>query len=163
VSDDDTILASSPDEEADQINPRVLTWARETAGLTLEEAADRLGLTTSKRSSAASKLADIEGGRKSPSTAQLLRAASAYRRPLVAFYLDAPPARGERGEDFRTAGGPLTRRGNAILDALVVVTREVSRPSKQRANKKIPDICAQFGVPVIDDFALYRTLSFSIT
>ncbi len=44
----------------------------------------------------------------------------------------------------------------------VVVTREVSGPSKKRANRKLPDICAQFCVPVINDFALYRALNFSI-
>jgi hypothetical protein len=44
----------------------------------------------------------------------------------------------------------------------VVVTREVSGPSKKRANRKLPDVCAQFGVPVINDFALYRALKFSI-
>src|SRR5207248_7906722 len=44
----------------------------------------------------------------------------------------------------------------------VVVTREVSGPSKRRANRRLPDVCAQFGVPVINDFALYRALKFSI-
>lgn len=44
----------------------------------------------------------------------------------------------------------------------VVVTREVSGPSKKRANRKLPDVCAQFNVPVINDFALYRALNFSI-
>ncbi len=105
--------------DAHQINPRVLRWARETASLTLDEAAERLGLTTSARSSAADKLADIEGGRKALSAAQLLRAATAYRRPLIVFYLAEPPARGERGEDFRTTGAQVTPRDNAILDALL--------------------------------------------
>jgi hypothetical protein len=44
----------------------------------------------------------------------------------------------------------------------VVVTREVSRPSKQRANRKVPDVCARFGLTVINDFALYRELRFGI-
>jgi Zn-dependent peptidase ImmA (M78 family)/transcriptional regulator with XRE-family HTH domain len=101
------------------MNPRLLRWARETAGLSLDEAAERLGLTTSARSSAADKLADIESGRKLPSSAQLLRAATAYRRPLIVFYLAEPPARGERGEDFRITGAQITSRANAILDALL--------------------------------------------
>jgi hypothetical protein len=45
----------------------------------------------------------------------------------------------------------------------VIVTREVSRPSKLRANRKIPDVCGAFGLRVINDFALYRELKFSIT
>jgi hypothetical protein len=44
----------------------------------------------------------------------------------------------------------------------VVVTREVSRPSKQRANRKVPDVCETFGVTVINDFGLYRELRFRI-
>jgi hypothetical protein len=44
----------------------------------------------------------------------------------------------------------------------VVVTREVSAPSKKRANRKLPDVCSQFGVLPINDFALYRALNFSI-
>lgn len=44
----------------------------------------------------------------------------------------------------------------------IVVTREVSKPSKQRANRKIPDVCQTFGLPCINDFALWRKLNFSI-
>jgi hypothetical protein len=43
-----------------------------------------------------------------------------------------------------------------------VVTREVSRPSKTRAQRKIPDVCNQFGVQWMTDFALYRALNFTI-
>ena len=35
--------------QAAQINPRILSWARETAGLSLEEAAAKLGLTNTTR------------------------------------------------------------------------------------------------------------------
>jgi Domain of unknown function (DUF4411) len=45
----------------------------------------------------------------------------------------------------------------------IVVTREVSKPRRQRANRKVPDICNVFGVPVITDFQLYRVLKFSIS
>jgi hypothetical protein len=44
----------------------------------------------------------------------------------------------------------------------MVVTREVSRPNKQRANRKVPDVCATFGLSVLTDFALYRALHFRI-
>ena len=44
----------------------------------------------------------------------------------------------------------------------IVVTREVSKPKRQRANRKVPDVCNVFGVPVITDFQLYRALNFSI-
>lgn len=44
----------------------------------------------------------------------------------------------------------------------IVVTREVSKPKRQKANRKVPDICNLFGVSVITDFQLYRALKFSI-
>jgi Zn-dependent peptidase ImmA (M78 family) len=105
--------------EIEQINPRIMVWARETAGLSLEEAADKLGLETSSRSSGAEKLGALEAGQKAPTSQQLLRAATLYRRPLIAFYLGDPPERGERGEDFRTATGSVSPRDNGILEALL--------------------------------------------
>ncbi|WP_373694184.1 DUF4411 family protein [Edaphobacter paludis] len=30
--------------------------------------------------------------------------------------------------------------------AVTIVAREVSKPRKQRQNRKVPDVCAQFGV-----------------
>lgn len=44
----------------------------------------------------------------------------------------------------------------------VVVTREVSSPKKQRANRKVPDVCATVGVAWVDDFELWRRLDFRI-
>lgn len=43
-----------------------------------------------------------------------------------------------------------------------VVTKEVSRPGKRRARRKVPDVCTQFAVPWMNDFALYRVLDFRI-
>ena len=44
-----------------------------------------------------------------------------------------------------------------------VVTKEVSKPNRQRANRKIPDICNSLSVYWITDFELYRNLGFSTT
>jgi hypothetical protein len=46
---------------------------------------------------------------------------------------------------------------------ITVVTKEVSKPSKQRANRKVPDVCRRFGIRSINDFELYRELNFKIT
>jgi len=102
-----------------QINPGMLSWARETAGLSPEEAAAKLGLTSTGRASAVEKLLEAESGKRPVSQGMLQKAATAYRRPLVAFYLPAPPARGERGEDFRTVAGVRSPRDDAMLDALI--------------------------------------------
>lgn len=42
-----------------------------------------------------------------------------------------------------------------------VVTTEVSSPRKQRQNRRIPDVCADMGVPCCDTFAMLRALRFS--
>lgn len=44
----------------------------------------------------------------------------------------------------------------------VVVTREVSKPTAQRANRKVPDVCRMFGIEPITDYELYRRLNFRI-
>jgi hypothetical protein len=41
-----------------------------------------------------------------------------------------------------------------------VVTTEVSAPSKTRQNRRLPDVCKQFGVRCIDPFALNKALGF---
>ena len=105
--------------QAEDINPRILAWARETAGLTVEEAADKLALGSSERATAASKLSALEAGDRSPTSAQLLKAAALYKRPLITFYMPEPPQRGDRGEDFRTAPGKVSKRANGLLDALL--------------------------------------------
>ena len=42
----------------------------------------------------------------------------------------------------------------------IVVTKEVSKPSKQRANRKLPDVCARVGVPWMKDFDFFKVAGF---
>lgn len=101
------------------VNPEILVWARETAGLTPAEAARKLGLNDSGRSSAVSKLAALETGAAEPSRSRLVKMAQQYRRPLLTFYLSQPPVKGDRGADFRTLPAEHSAAGEALLDALV--------------------------------------------
>lgn len=41
-----------------------------------------------------------------------------------------------------------------------VVTTEASKPSRQRANRHVPDVCSQLGVTCVDTFELVRQLDF---
>lgn len=43
-----------------------------------------------------------------------------------------------------------------------VVTREVSKPRKQGANRHVPDVCRDLGISVLTDFDLWRALDFRI-
>jgi Zn-dependent peptidase ImmA (M78 family)/transcriptional regulator with XRE-family HTH domain len=100
------------------VKPEILIWARETAGLSLEDAARRLGIHEARGISGEDRLAAVERGETPISRPTLLKMSKQYRRPLLTFYLDAPPKRGDRGEDFRTLPEKdVTSEG--LVDAMV--------------------------------------------
>ena len=82
-----------------EINPEILTWARETAGLTREDAATKLGFRDARKRTAVERLDVYESGQADPSRSVLLKMAKQYRRPLLTFYLPKPPRKGDRGAD----------------------------------------------------------------
>lgn len=100
------------------VKPSILQWARESAGLSLEEAAAKVGINDARGVSGADRLLALETKEGAVSRPVLLKMAKTYRRPLVSFYLDEPPARGDRGEDFRTLPDRHTG-GEPLVDALV--------------------------------------------
>ena len=102
-----------------QINPKLLAWARETAGLSPAEAAAKLGLKSTAKATAAQKLLEAESGERPVGQAMLEKAVAAYHRPLITFYLPQPPVRAERGQDFRTFAGTAPPRDDGLLDALI--------------------------------------------
>jgi Zn-dependent peptidase ImmA (M78 family)/transcriptional regulator with XRE-family HTH domain len=93
-------------------NPEVFRWARESAGLDPEAAAHAIGIVPAS-------LVAIERGEKEPSRTTLAHMSKAYRRSLLAFYLPAPPRKGDRGEDFRTVTAERTLEADSDVDALV--------------------------------------------
>lgn len=101
-----------------KVNPKVLVWARETAGLSLESAAHALDLKDTRTKTGAEKLAAYESGVETPTRQLLGKMALKYRRSLLVFYLDAPPQKGDRGQDFRALPGGHTEN-DALLDALI--------------------------------------------
>jgi Zn-dependent peptidase ImmA (M78 family) len=74
--------------------PAVLMWARETAGLSVEVAAQRVAVKVDQ-------LLSWEDGTARPSIPQLRKLAVAFRRPLAVFYLPEPPTRFQVMHDFR--------------------------------------------------------------
>ena len=55
----------------------------------------------------------------------------------------------------------LISYGLRVQDSRCVVTNEVSKPGRQRANRHIPDVCDQMQVVWMDSFRLIRTMNFS--
>lgn len=121
-----------------EINPKIMIWARETAGLTLEEASEKLGIKKARGLTPVDKLRLLESGDDEPSRAMLKKMAKKYRRPLVAFYLGDVPRKGDRGQDFRTLPDLYSQFENAWVDALV---RDVkARQSLLRAALEDDDV-----------------------
>ena len=101
-----------------EIKSEILFWARETSGLTAEEAAKKLQLKDSKTATGVEKLLAYENG-KQPSRALLIKMSKQYRKPLLAFYMDKPPIKGDRGEDYRTLPEGIEPKDDALVDALI--------------------------------------------
>lgn len=100
------------------MNNQILIWARETAGLTLEVASQKLGINHTKMMTAAERLAAMEAGQTEPSRSLLLKMSQQYRRPLVTFYMGATPRNSVRLEDFRNI--PDRDAGSDALIAAMV-------------------------------------------
>lgn len=102
-----------------RVNPEILRWARETASLSSDEAIKKLQLRAARGISARQRLAALESGDEEPTRPMLVRMSVKYRRPLLTFYLSAPPKRGDRGQDFRTLPDNHTAADDALLDVLI--------------------------------------------
>lgn len=76
------------------VEPAVLRWARETAGLTPVAVSRKLGLPDDR-------VALWESGDARPTIAQLRKLVPIYRRPLAVFFLAEPPADFDTMRDFR--------------------------------------------------------------
>ena len=96
-----------------------MRWARETAGLTIEEAAKKIDLHEARGVSAVNRLVALESGDDEPTRSLLTKMAKQYRRPLLTFYMTAPPRKGDRGQDFRTLPEDYSDTDEALLDALI--------------------------------------------
>jgi len=96
-----------------KVNPEILVWARETAGLSLEDAANKLGL------SGPARLRVIESGEQEPSRRQLANMSERYRRPLLTFYMPTLPKEADKGQDFRTLPEGQPPSSEALLGALL--------------------------------------------
>jgi Zn-dependent peptidase ImmA (M78 family)/transcriptional regulator with XRE-family HTH domain len=103
-----------------KINNLALTWARDSAGLSKEDAARKLNFRDAVRRTAVEKLEALENGEEYPSRSVLKKLSSAYRVPLLTFYLENIPTKGERGEDFRMLPEQFEARENLLLDSLLL-------------------------------------------
>jgi len=102
-----------------KVNPDILRWARETAGLSIEEACYKLSIQEAGGKSPVERLYSLETGENEPSRLVLHNMAKQYRRPLVVFYAEKPPQVEDRGQDFRILPDGYTKITNGMVDALI--------------------------------------------
>jgi Zn-dependent peptidase ImmA (M78 family) len=99
------------------VTPAVLKWARESAGLALGVAAQRIGIAPAKLSAA-------EDGSGLLTFPQLRKAANVFKRPLAVFFLAEPPAVDLPVADFRRVPEAL---GAPISPELRLEVRRLNR------------------------------------
>lgn len=124
-----------------RVNPEILAWARTTAALEVGDAARKLGLGDSRSLSAADRLRALESGVREPSRTTLRSMETVYRRPLVTFYLDRPPAPHATPADFRSPGHHHTPQEGARLRALlrdILVRQSVLREALRDEEEVAP-------------------------
>ena len=128
------------------VTPGLLMWAREEAGLSLAEAAERAKINALKSRGDFlglepwQRLQLWENGEAAISFRQLEQVAKAYRRPVLTFFLSAPPKSEATLADYRTVGdratnpkdspefAALTRRIRALHKNIKEIVMEERRP-----------------------------------
>lgn len=112
------------------ITPRLLTWARETAKIPVQEMAFKLNVKEST-------VRSWEDGSSMPTMAQLEKIAKLVRRPAAVFFLPAPPKDFETLRDFRK-----TSYKGEYSTALTFILREI-----QTKQQWISDFLKEEGHP----------------
>ncbi len=78
------------------VEPELLIWARESRGLSIEQAAKSIGVSEER-------LSAWELGNAKPTVKQLRKASSTYKRAIGLLFLPEPPEEDEIIRDFRRA------------------------------------------------------------
>lgn len=102
-----------------KVNPEILRWARETAGISEQDAALKLGIGKARGLQPIDRLRALEAGSDVPSRTVLVKMATVYHRPLLTFYLATPPRPGDKGHDFRSLPHDSRPHDEPLLDALI--------------------------------------------
>lgn len=81
-----------------EINPKLLVWARNSVGLSINDLAKKINTS-------AKKVEDWETGLAKPTISQLRNIAKVLKRPIAIFYLPEPPKTFDAMKDFRKIAG----------------------------------------------------------
>lgn len=93
------------------ITPKVIEWARESCGYSVDDAASKIGRP-------AEEVSAWESGDLQPTIPQARKASEVYKRPLAVFFLPAPPEDFHTLRDFRTLPLDFSREYSPHLNFL---------------------------------------------
>ncbi len=157
------------------INLGILRWAREDAGLSLSEAAERAQISALQSrgetpgASSADRLRAWEKGEQGMTLRQLQSLAKAYRRPLLTFFLSAPPVKVRTATDFRTLGDRAVKSESPELAALLrrieTLYEDLVSLVQEEGGEPVPFVGALASAPPIPAAAamIRDALGFSLT
>lgn len=99
------------------ITPKVIKWARESAGFNLEDAAKKIGKSVED-------IKAWELNEKKPTIPQARKISKVYKRPLAVFFLPYPPKDFSTLRDFRKLPTDYPREYSTNLRFLIRKTQE---------------------------------------
>lgn len=120
------------------VQPALLVWARESAGLRIEEAATRAEVETDK-------LRRWEEGEEHPTVAKLRKLGEIYKRPIAIFFLPEPPKGFDAQREFRRLPGVTPETESAELRLalrMALFRREAARELYELLREPIPELRA---------------------
>jgi len=121
------------------IQPALLIWARQSAGLlNLEEVARKTEFPLES-------LVAWESGKERPSISQLRKLGDVYKRPLAVFFLPEPPAGFDAQREFRRLAGVTPQSESPELRLALrtaLYRREVAKEIYERLGDPLPSSIA---------------------
>lgn len=123
------------------VTPALITWARETAGFSIPEAADKLGID-------AEKLTAWENPKDeaTPSIPQARKIAALFKRPLAVFYLPEAPVKFQVMRDLRRLPGTGPRQFTPALQLEIraaIERRELALDLAADLDEQLPQFTLQ--------------------
>ena len=118
------------------LNPKILQWARETAGLDLAQAARKIGIKPAYGIDAPDRLAALETGEAAPTRPTLEKMAKQYRRPLTVFYLPDIPPRATMAKTSAASPTLSARPASASPTPSCATSRPAKSSSKRAWNPR---------------------------
>jgi Zn-dependent peptidase ImmA (M78 family)/DNA-binding XRE family transcriptional regulator len=119
-----------------QVRPELLVWARSTAGLTREIAANKAQVKPES-------LHEWEAGTSSPTIPQLRKLGEVYKRPIAVFFLSEPPQGFDPQREFRRLPGVTPQNESPELRFALrtaLFRREAAKEVYERLGERVPTL-----------------------